>query len=98
MALLSRASCDIASKIVTGRSAKTSFMDVIGRSVARIRRQAGGLPRQHAAREMLVVSEPIRLCGQRRGDRPLSGTAGGNHPFFPGGRGILRVRKGKGGD
>ena len=33
MALLSRASCDIASKMVTGRSAKTLFMDVIFRKV-----------------------------------------------------------------
>jgi hypothetical protein len=29
MALLSRAACDIASKTVTGRSAKTLFMEVI---------------------------------------------------------------------
>src|SRR5665213_4607922 len=33
MALLSRASCDIASKMVTGRSAKTLFMEVIFRKV-----------------------------------------------------------------
>src|SRR3954471_21764448 len=83
MALLSRASCDIASKIVTGRSAKTLFMDVIARSAAGIRRQAGSLPGQHAAGEMLVVSEPIGLRGQRRRHRSLSGTAGEHHlPAF----------------
>src|SRR5450755_1818712 len=42
IALLSRASCDIASKIVTGRSAKTLFVEIIGaisrRSWSAIRR------------------------------------------------------------
>src|SRR4051812_2293060 len=95
MALLSRASCDIASKIVTGRSAKTLFMDVIGRSAARIRRQARGLPGEHPACEMLVVSEPIRLRRQRRGDRPLSGTAGEHDLFACGVRDILRIESGK---
>src|SRR3954454_19263063 len=95
MALLSRASCDIASKIVTGRSAKTLFIDIIGRSAARIRRQAGGLPGEHAACEMLVVSEPIRLGCQRRRYRPLSGTAGEHHLFADGVRNILRIESGK---
>src|SRR3954471_6173811 len=65
MALLSRASCDIASKIVTGRSAKTLFMDVMGTS-AGPGRQARSLPRQHAAGQMLVIGQAIGLRGQRR--------------------------------
>ena len=44
MALLSRAACDIASKMVTGRSAKTLFMDVMAGSAAGLGRQSRGLP------------------------------------------------------
>src|SRR3954447_1013347 len=61
MALLSRASCDIASKIVTGRSAKTLFIDVMEGSAAGVGRQARGLPRQHAAGKVLIVSKAVRL-------------------------------------
>src|SRR5437764_13489416 len=86
IALLSRASCDIASKIVTGRSAKTLFIDVMERSAARIRRQAGGLPRQHATGEMLVVTKAGRLGGERGRHRALAGAAGENHLL------ALRVR------
>src|ERR1700752_4806381 len=46
MALLSRASCDIASKMVTGRSAKTLFMEVMEASAAGPGRQSRGLRRQ----------------------------------------------------
>src|SRR5438270_8178217 len=74
IALLSRASCDIASKIVTGRSAKTLFIDVIKR-LARPGRQARGLPRQHAAGEVLVVGEPFGLRRQRGRHRALSRAA-----------------------
>src|SRR5436305_1966751 len=80
MALLSRASCDIASKIVTGRSAKTLFMDVMARS-AGLGRQARGLPRQHAAGEMLVITQAVGLRSQRSRHRPLARTAGENHLF-----------------
>src|SRR3954451_3142220 len=79
MASLSRASCDIASKIVTGRSAKTLFIDVMERSAAGLRRQPGGLPGEHAAGEMLVIAEAIRLRGERSGHRALAGAAGENH-------------------
>src|SRR3954465_12949628 len=83
MALLSRASCDIASKIVTGRSAKTLFIDVMEGSAAGVRRQARGLPPQHAPGKMLVVSKAVRLRCQRRRHRALAGTAGENHlPAF----------------
>src|ERR1044071_7779554 len=95
MALLSRASCDIASKIVTGRSAKTLFIDVMGRSAARPGRQARGLPGQQAAGEVLVVSKAVRLGCERSRHRPLAGTAGKNHlPAF-GVRKILRVESRK---
>src|ERR1700733_9032252 len=80
MALLSRASCDIASKIVTGRSAKTLFMDVMEASAGR-GRQARSLPGQHAAGQMLVVGEAVGLRRQRRRHRPLARTAGENHLF-----------------
>src|SRR6202008_3795798 len=79
MALLSRASCDIASKMVTGRSAKTLFIDVMERSAAALGRQPRGLPRQHAAGEMLVVSQAIGLRGERRRHQSLARTAGENH-------------------
>ena len=95
MALLSRASCDIASKMVTGRSAKTLFMEVMEQSAASLGRQARGFPRQHAAGEVLVVGEAVSLRGQRRGHRPLAGSAGENHLFALGVRDILRIKTGK---
>src|SRR6202171_904509 len=79
MALLSRASCDIASKMVTGRSAKTLFMEVMERSAAGLGRQSRGLPGQHAPREMFVVSQPAGLRGQRRRYRSFPRPAGTNH-------------------
>src|SRR6266404_4070446 len=79
MALLSRASCDIASKTVTGRSAKILFMEVMERSAASLGRQSRGLPGQHAPREMFVVGQTAGLSGQRRRYRPLPGTAGKDH-------------------
>src|SRR5260370_13829505 len=79
MALLSRASCDIASKMVTGRSAKTLFMEVMRRSAAGLGRQSRGLPGQHAAREVLVVGETRGLGGERRRHRSFAGTAGTKH-------------------
>src|SRR2546423_3235180 len=65
MALLSRASCDMASKIVTGRSANTLFMEVMGRSVAGFRRQSGSLPGQHSPRKMIVIGKAGGLRGER---------------------------------
>src|ERR1700730_12453084 len=79
MALLSRASCDIASKIVTGRSAKTLFMEVMERSAAGPGRQSRSLPGQYATRQMPVVGKTRRLGRQRRGDRSFAGAAGKNH-------------------
>src|SRR6266446_8109202 len=85
MALLSRASCDIASKTVTGRSAKTLFMEVIllespwQNSAAGLGLQARGLPAQYAARQMLVVGKARRLRRQRRRHRALAGAAGKHH-------------------
>src|SRR6478672_9882459 len=91
MALLSRASCDIASKIVTGRSAKTLFIDVMERSAAGIGRQARGLPGQHAAGKVLVVGKTIRLGCERRRHRPLAGAARENHLLALRIRNILRI-------
>src|SRR5436190_19238646 len=84
MALLSRASCDIASKTVTGRSAKTLFMEIILRSAlensaASLGLQACGLPAQYAARQMLVIGKARGLRGQRRRHRTLAGAAGKHH-------------------
>src|SRR6266699_6703980 len=79
MALLARASCDIASKIVTGRSAKTLFIDVMNGSAAGLGRQSRGLPAQYAACEMLVVGKAGSLGGERGRHRPLAGAAGKNH-------------------
>src|SRR5258705_7634489 len=91
MALLSRASCDIASKIVTGRSAKTLFMEVMRRSAAGLGRQSRGLPGQHATGKMLVVGKTCGLRSQRRRHRSLPRTAGENHLLALGVRNILRV-------
>src|SRR5450631_2868378 len=91
MALLSRASCDIASKMVTGRSAKTLFMEVMGRSAAGLGRQSRGLPGQHAPREMFVVSQSAGLRGQRRRYRSFPRPAGKNHLLALGIGNILRI-------
>src|SRR3979411_696712 len=98
IALLSRASCDIASKIVTGRSPKTLFMEVMGRSAAGLRRQSPRLPGQHAARQVLVVGQAGGLSGQRRRHRSLPGAAGKNHLLAMGVWGILRGETPKGAD
>src|SRR5882757_8308430 len=87
MALLSRASCDIASKIVTGRLAKTLFMECMGGSTASLGGQTRG--------EMPVVGEPVGLRGQRRRHRALSRTAGKNHLLGPGIRNVLGIEAGK---
>src|ERR1700694_2880296 len=91
MALLARASCDIASKIVTGRSAKTLFMEVMERSAAGLGRQSRGLPGQHAAREVLVVGQTRGLGGERGRHRSFAGAAGKDHLLAMGIRNILRV-------
>src|SRR3954453_21229287 len=95
MALLSRASCDIASKIVTGRSAKTLFIDVMERSAAGLGRQTCSLPGQHAAGEMLVVGEPIGLRRKRGGHRALPGAAREHHRPAARVRNVVRVERGE---
>src|SRR6202048_397755 len=95
MALLSRASCDIASKMVTGRSAKTLFMEVMAKkswrgSAAGFGRQSRSLPAQYAARQVLVVRQARRLRRQRGGHRALAGPAGKKHlPALRVGNGFL---------
>src|ERR1700737_5119724 len=79
IALLSRAACDIASKIVTGRSANTLFMDVMERSAAGLGRQSRGLPGQHAARKVLVIGLTRGLGGERGRHRSLARAAGKHH-------------------
>src|ERR1700761_5159504 len=79
MALLSRASCDIASKMVTGRSAKTLFIEIMERSATALGRHARGLPAQDAARQMLVIGQARGLRRQRGRHRALAGAAGENH-------------------
>src|SRR3978361_1528263 len=86
MALLSRASCDIASKTVTGRLAKTLFMEVEvmaveswQRSAAGLGRQARGLPAEYSASEVLVVGKTRGLRRQRGRHRAFAGAAGKNH-------------------
>src|SRR3569623_682632 len=80
MAWLSRAACDIASKMVTGRSAKTllreALLEVIGGSATDLARKAGGLPAEHTAGKMLVVGQPGGLRRERGRHRALSGAAG----------------------
>jgi hypothetical protein len=70
-------------------------MDVMERSAAGPGRQSRSLPCQHAAGEVLVVAKPVRLCGQRRGHRPLPGPACENHLFAFGVRNVLRVETGE---
>src|SRR5665811_2147465 len=91
MALLSRASCDIASKIVTGRSANTLFMEVMERSAAGLGRQSRGLPGQHAAGEVLVVGKACGLRGERGRYRSFPRAAGKHHLLAAGIRNIPRV-------
>src|SRR5690349_11485663 len=76
MALLSRAACDIASKIVTGRSAKTLFMEIMAISAARLGRQARGFPADDAASQVLVERQARRLRRQRCRHRTFAGAAG----------------------
>src|ERR1700761_4488073 len=79
IALLSRASCDIASKMVTGRSAKTLFIEIMERSAARFGRHARRFPANDAAGQMLVVGQSRGLRGQRRRHRAFAGAAGEHH-------------------
>src|SRR5574338_349656 len=85
MASLSRAACDIASKIVTGRSAKTLFreelLEAIAGSTTDLARKTGGLPAEHAAGKVLVVRQTGRLCRERGRHRALAGPAG-EHDLF----------------
>src|SRR5205807_728530 len=79
MALLSRAACDIASKMVTGRSAKTLFSEellVIATSAADLAGETRRLPPQHAAGQMLVVWQPRGLRRERGRHRALARAAG----------------------
>src|SRR5215213_8823883 len=91
MALLSRASCDMASKIVTGRSANTLFMEVMDGLAAGLRRQSRCLPGQHAARKMLVVGQACGLRRERGRYRSLPGTARKNHLLAVGIGNAVRV-------
>src|SRR5215471_10207838 len=85
IALLSRAACDIASKMVTGRSAKTLFIEVMGTpSAAGLGRQACCLPAENAARQMVVVGKARGLGCQRGGHRAFSRAAGKHHLLAPG--------------
>src|ERR1700704_4508740 len=90
MAWLSRASCDITSKMVTGRSAKTLFMEVIFSkcpwvgSAAGLGRQSRRLPAQYAPSQMVVVSQARGLRGQRGRYRALARAAGEHHLFAAG--------------
>src|SRR5580700_1247596 len=81
MALLSRAACDIASKMVTGRSAKTLFIEIMASepSAAGLGRQARGLPAQDAARKVMIVGKAHSLSRQRSGHRTLARAAGEHH-------------------
>src|SRR5579864_5665198 len=79
MALLSRAACDIASKMVTGRSAKTLFSEellVIATSATNLAGETRRLPPQHAAGQMLVVRQARSLGGERGRHRALARAAG----------------------
>src|SRR5258705_2306821 len=94
MALLSRAACDIASKMVTGRSAKTLFIEIIfgkvlgSESATGLGRQSRGLPAQDAPGQMLVVGQSRRLRGERGRHRAFSRSAGKHHLL------ALRIWKG----
>src|SRR6202158_6125343 len=79
IASLSRAACDIASKMVTGRSANTLFMEVMSGSAAGPGRQSRGLPGQHAARQVLVVGKARGLSSERGRYRSFSRAAGEHH-------------------
>src|SRR3954452_17287101 len=94
MAALSRAACDIASKMVTGRSAKTLFRDellvreelVIGRSATDLAGKPRRLPAEHAAGQMLVIRQASRLRRERGRDGALA-RAAGEHDLLAGGIG-----------
>src|SRR6516164_8222765 len=80
IALLSRAACDIASKMVTGRSAKTLFIDVMGGpSATGLGRQPRGLPAEDSARQMMVIGKARGLGCKRGGHRAFSRAAGEHH-------------------
>src|SRR6185369_8157443 len=96
MALLSRAACDIASKMVTGRSAKTLFREVIEDSAAGPGRQARRLPAEHAAGEVPVIGQARILCGERGGDGPLTRAAGEHDQLARGVRNVIRIEGGQG--
>ena len=92
MALLSRASCDIASKIVTGRSAKTLFMERHGSDQPPVLvGNPAAFQARHAARQMLVIGKARGLRGQRRRHRSFAGAAGKHHLLALGIGNILRV-------
>src|ERR1700738_4790829 len=81
MALLSRAACDIASKMVTGRSAKTLFSEellVIATLATNLAGETRRLPAEHAAGQMLVVRQARSLGGERGRHRALARAAGEN--------------------
>src|SRR3569623_1231868 len=90
MALLSRAACDIASKMVTGRSAKTLFSEellvVIARSATHLAGKTRRLPAKHAAGQMLVVRQARGLRRERGCHRALA-RAAGKHDLLAGGIG-----------
>src|SRR6266550_1292738 len=96
MALLSRASCDIASKMVTGRSAKTLFMEVMAMGVpAKVSRGSwSAIPRPSSPvcpRKMLIIGKARGLRRQGGRYRPLAGTASENHLLALGIGNIARV-------
>src|ERR1700712_1766677 len=109
MASLSRASCDIASKIVTGRSAKTLFMEVMfmesvhevsswkswNGSAAGPGRQSRRFPGDDAAGQMLVIGQARGLRRQRRRDRSFSRAAGEHHLLALRIGNILRIERRK---
>src|SRR6185312_8370495 len=93
IALLSRAACDIASKMVTGRSAKTLFSEellVIATSATNLAGETRRLPAEHAAGQMLVVRQARSLGSERGGHRALARAARGHDLFALG----IRNRRG----
>src|SRR5690348_10114490 len=86
MASWSRASCDMTSKIVTGRSEKIVLISPADESVAGAARllagfggKAGGFPAEHSACEVGIVRLAGSLRRERRRHRALAGTAGEHH-------------------
>src|SRR5712692_8059983 len=76
IALLSRASCDIASKMVTGRSAKTLLWETMEISAACLGRLSCRLPAADATGEVLVIGQARGVGSQRSRHRTLAGAAG----------------------